>query len=121
MTNEPSTSAPSAHDPLGTDLLTVSQVCRRLPGARSNDQVSPSTGTRWILSGCPSRGGARVKLAAIRVGGRWMISPAALQEFFAALASPTSVATSSTAGTRTEAQRRTASERAARELERRGA
>src|SRR5262245_5954530 len=68
-------------------LMTVAQVCRSIRGARGNDTLSPSTVTRWILSGCPSRGGERVTLAAVRVGGRWMVAPEALEAFFAALAS----------------------------------
>jgi hypothetical protein len=41
------------------DYLTVSQVCRRLPGARGARHVTPSTVTRWILLGCPARDGIR--------------------------------------------------------------
>lgn len=66
--------------------LTLSQVCSRLPGARGAHRVAPSTITRWILQGCPARGGGRVKLSAIRAGGRWLVSQAALDAFFAALA-----------------------------------
>ena len=51
--------------------LTISQVCRRFPGARGARHVTPSTVTRWIVAGCPSRTGERVRLAATRVGGRW--------------------------------------------------
>lgn len=67
-------------------LLTISQVCRRLPGARGAEHVTPSTVTRWILHGCPARSGSRVKLAATRAGGRWLVQPADLDKFFAALA-----------------------------------
>jgi hypothetical protein len=101
-------------------LLTVSQVCRRIPGARGNTTVSPSTVTRWILAGCPSRGGERVRLAAVRAGSRWLVAPRALDDFFGALGSTVAPPPTPT-GRRTEAQRRAASARAARELERRGA
>jgi hypothetical protein len=107
---------------LTEELLTVAQVCSRLPGARSNRRVSPSTVTRWVLNGCPSRGGVRIKLKATRAGGRWLIAPADLDSFFAALADTNSDEDVSTAPkARTDEQRRKASERAARELERRGA
>ena len=65
--------------------LTVSQVCRRLPGARGAKNVTPSTVSRWILLGCPSRSGERVKLNATRAGSRWLIAPADLAAFFTAL------------------------------------
>ncbi|MCE9567343.1 MAG: helix-turn-helix domain-containing protein [Planctomycetes bacterium] len=104
-------------------LLTISQVCDRVPGARRNRRISPSTATRWILFGCPARNGQRVRLAATRVGGRWLVHPAALEEFFVALANTDPVSQSPTQQRppRSEAQRSAASEAAARELKRRGA
>lgn len=103
-------------------LLTVSQVCDRVPGARSNKRINPATVTRWILVGCPARNGQRVRLAATRAGARWLVAPAALEEFFAALASTEQhPADPPTPKPRTEQQRRAASEQAAEELKRRGA
>jgi hypothetical protein len=67
-------------------LLTLSQVCRPYAGARGARHVTPSTVTRWILSGCPARDGTRVRLPATRVGCRWLVSPADLNAFFARLA-----------------------------------
>src|SRR5262245_14640971 len=67
-------------------LLTIGQVCHRLPGARGARHVNPSTVTRWILTGCPSRDGTRVRLAAIRCGGRWMVRQEDLDAFFSTLA-----------------------------------
>ena len=104
-----------------TKLLTIAQVCELLPGARGNKRVSPSTATRWILKGCPSRSGVRVKLKASRGGGRWLVAPDDLEAFFAALAATDVAAPPPTPQSRTETQRHAASERAARELERRGA
>lgn len=66
-------------------LLTISDVCRRIPAARGGRRLAPSTVTRWILSGCPNRAGVRVRLRAVRVGGRWMIRPDELDGFFEAL------------------------------------
>src|SRR5262245_42019101 len=91
-------------------FLTLSQVCSRLPGARGARRVAPSTVTRWIVSGCPSRTGERVKLTAVRAGGRWLVRAADLDVFFAALAAdPTPAA----APPRSPAARNRASERAA--------
>jgi len=113
--------ADAKHEP--EPLLTISQVCRRIPGARGNERITPSTVCRWILVGCPARNGQRVRLAATRAGSRWIVKLTALEEFFASLGA-TDPATSTPAKQhvpRTEAQRRTASEAAAKELERRGA
>jgi hypothetical protein len=40
-----------------------------------------STIYRWVLKGVPGPDGKRVKLEALRVGGRWVSSWAALQRF----------------------------------------
>jgi hypothetical protein len=67
-----------------SSLLTISQVCRRVPG-KAGASISPSTVTRWILLGCPARDGIRVRLAATRAGSRWLIDPTDLDAFFARL------------------------------------
>jgi hypothetical protein len=100
--------------------LTVSQVCRRLPGARGARNVTPSTVTRWILAGCPARSGVRVKLAATRAGSRWLIRLADLDAFFAALKGESSDTPPAAPPVRATAARRRA-EAAGRELARRGA
>ncbi|AWM37100.1 hypothetical protein GobsT_49810 [Gemmata obscuriglobus] len=71
---------------LTAGLLTVSQACRMYPGNRGNDTLAPSTMTRWIVKGCPSRNGQRVRLKATRCGSRWLIAPDDLAAFFGALA-----------------------------------
>lgn len=103
--------------------LTVSQICRSIPGCRGKPSLSPSTVTRWILLGCPSLSGERVKLRATRAGGRWLVDPADLQIFFAALGSTRAGedAAKQGADVRSIRERRIASTRAANELERRGA
>lgn len=104
-------------------LLTIAQVSKSLPartGSKSSG-LAPSTVVRWVQSGVPARNGERVKLAAVRVGGRWMIRQTDLDAFFEALAATEPTATLPTKKRRTEAQRRRASEAAARELIRRGA
>jgi hypothetical protein len=101
--------------------LTVSRVCRRFPGARGARNVTPSTVTRWILSGCPARNGERVKLAATRCGSRWLIRQCDLNAFFEALATDPGGTTANTPPLRSPAARNKASDRAGRDLERRGA
>ena len=69
--NTPTTDPSEAPHPTNegaprAELLTVSQVCSRIPGARGARHVTPSTVTRWILTGCPSLTGKRVKLVATR-------------------------------------------------------
>lgn len=96
--------------------LTVSQVCARLPGARSNRRVHPATVVRWITAGCPARDGRRVKLTATRCGSRWLVAQSDLDEFFARLAAEPSPV----AQTPTPAERDAACERAECELRARG-
>jgi hypothetical protein len=70
----------------GNQFLTIASICGRLPGAKGAPHISPSTVTRWILVGCPAQSGGRVKLAATRAGGRWLVKESDLEEFFSALA-----------------------------------
>lgn len=100
------------------ELLTISQVVSRIPGSRGAKRVHPATVVRWITSGCPARDGNRLKLAATRAGSRWLVRPADLAAFFAALAAEP---TPSPAPPRSPAARARAGERAAAELERMGA
>ena len=105
--------------------LTLRQVAKRYPGKQGQSQLSPSTISRWILIGCPARSGARVKLRATRIGGRWMVEESNLDAFTEALndIAPTepSATSASPRIADTAAKRKQASDRAARELERRGA
>jgi hypothetical protein len=97
-------------------LLSLSQARARVPG-RGNGPLAISTLTRWILKGCPSRDGRRVRLAATRAGGRWLVRESALDEFFAALGADPEDATPTP---RSQNARRKAADAAGRELERRG-
>jgi len=107
---------------IDSELLTIAQVCRTIPGSRGNTGVSPSTITRWILNGCPGRSGTRIKLVATRAGSRWLIARRDLDAFFVTLGDPTpSSPELAIQPTRSATQRRTASERATQELLRRGA
>lgn len=105
--------------PQSTEYLTLNQVAKRFPG-KSGGRIHTATITRWILMGCLSRDGVRVKLSATRVGSRWLVDPSNLDIFFAALAGNEQAPEATHMG-RTAEQRNRASEHAARELERRGA
>jgi hypothetical protein len=87
-------------------LLTISQVCSRLPGARGAKRTSPSTIVRWITAGCPGRTGDRVRLRATRAGSRWLVAPADLDAFFESLGADPAATPTPTAPTRTTAQQR---------------
>jgi hypothetical protein len=102
---------------LDADLLTVSQIVARLPGARGARRVHPATVVRWITGGCPARDGTRVKLPATRAGSRWLVRPADLEAFFAALTADPGPATTPP---RSPAAANKATEAAVRELQRRG-
>jgi hypothetical protein len=102
--------------------LGLSAAGRLFPAHRGEGTVDPSTVFRWVTKGTKTADGRKVKLEAVRVGGRWLTSRAAVGRFVAALtvaADPT-VATPPQS-TRAPTARQKASERAARELERMGA
>jgi hypothetical protein len=67
-------------------LLTVTAICDSIPGARGARRLSPSSVTRWILSGARSITGEVIKLKARRVGYRWLVRPSDLRTFFDTLA-----------------------------------
>lgn len=71
------------------DGLTLAAAGRMLPGHRGNKNVDPSTVFRWIVKGIRTFDGSVVKLEAVRIGGRWLTSPAAIDRFSAALTSST--------------------------------
>ncbi len=102
--------------------LSLSAAGRLFPAHRGEGTVDPSTVFRWVTKGGKTVGGQVVKLEAVRVGGRWLTSRAALARFVAALtpaADPTPKPLAPVS--RTTAARQKASERAAHELEKRGA
>jgi hypothetical protein len=74
-----------------------------------------STVFRWILRGAKSPTGERIRLQAVRLGGKWVTSRESLKRFTEALTprledSPSPII-------RTEGQRTRASEKAAKELD----
>jgi len=73
---------------------------------------------RWIFKGVPGPDGQRVRLEAIRLGGRWGTSPAALQRF--AEATTPKLNGDDQPAPRSPTARQRASERAAAVLEAQG-
>jgi hypothetical protein len=96
-------------------LLSLPQAARRLPPGRRGRPVTLSCILRWILDGVPGPDGQRVRLEAVRLGGRWLTSVEALARYAARLTPHTRDTEISTH--RTPRQRQQASERAARKLE----
>ena len=68
-------------DPLSEDCITLTEACRLMPRGRRGSRPHLSTLLRWIMYGAAGRDGQRVRLAAIRCGGRWLTSRAAIREF----------------------------------------
>jgi hypothetical protein len=78
------------------DLTAAAKIVPPAKGRRSDngpeDSPTPrgkkthvSTILRWILSGAKAPDGTRVRLEALRLGGRWVTSREALQRFAEAL------------------------------------
>jgi hypothetical protein len=106
------------------DLATESPIplaaaAKLVPPARSGKRTHLSTILRWILTGAKAPDGQRVRLEAIRLGGRWMTTREALQRFTERL-TPRLDGGAAPSAPRTESRRRRASERAAEELKRLG-
>jgi hypothetical protein len=103
-------------------LIPLTEACRLVPPGRGGRQTHLSTILRWILKGSKGPGGHLIRLEAMRVGGRWMTSAAALQRFAEAL-TPHLAADDGRAAVpspRTPGQRQRASDRAGAELEKLG-
>lgn len=66
---------------IGETLLSLSQAARRLPPGRHGRPVTLSCLLRWVLDGVPGPEGHRVRLEAVRLGGRWLTSVEALARF----------------------------------------
>lgn len=99
--------------------LGVGAAGRKFPGQRGNKSTDPVTIWRWITQGAKGPDGVtRIKLEAVRVGGRWLTSEQAIGRFVAAL---TGTANQPTPAPRAPAERRRASAAAARRLEKIGA
>jgi hypothetical protein len=99
--------------------LPLKDACRLVPPGRNGKRTHLATLLRWIMTGSRGPTGERVRLEAVRLGGRWMTSREALQRFAERLTPQSSdVPPSQAARTLTQCQR--AAERAGQELERLG-
>jgi hypothetical protein len=72
------------------DLATETKIPLALaaaetPPARNGKKTHISTILRWILHGAKAPDGSRVRLEALRLGGRWFTTREAIQRFAAAL------------------------------------
>jgi hypothetical protein len=99
-------------------LLSLAQAARRFPSYRAGRPVNPSTIWRWCRQGVRVPGVGVVRLECVRLSGRWLTSMEAISRFVIAQTPPEDAARME--APRTPTQRRKASERAARELERIG-
>jgi hypothetical protein len=103
------------------DGLSLSAAGRMFPGHRGGASVDPSTVFRWVTKGTRTTAAQAVKLEAVRVGGRWLTSRAAVARFVSALTTAADPAATFTPPTRTAATRSRQSERAAAKLREMGA
>jgi uncharacterized protein DUF1580 len=88
------------------------------PPGRNGKRTHLSTILRWILTGAKAPDGSRVRLEAIRLGGRWFTTREALQRFAERLTPRLDGNNQPTP--RGPEERRRASERAATELDKLG-
>jgi hypothetical protein len=95
--------------------LSLSQAARRFPPFREGKPCAPSTIFRWITAGVRLPDGRRVRLEAVRLGGRWLTSTQAIERFIAR--QTPRIDTDPTLAPRTSSHRQRAAERAGRELE----
>jgi hypothetical protein len=102
--------------------LSISAAGRGFPGHRGNNSIDPSTIFRWIKKGARAVDGTVVKLAALRVGGRWLTSKSAVARFVEALTAAADPGENSSAPMlRSPTERQRASVRAAAFLKSKGA
>src|SRR5438552_885571 len=91
--------------------LSLAAAAHRLPPLRDGRPLSPATVSRWIIRGTLLPDGSRLRLAAVKVAGRWCTTVEALNRYLGDVTAA-SLPTSSTVTARTPAQARRASERA---------
>lgn len=61
--------------------IPLTAAAKLIPPGRSGRRTHLSTLLRWINRGARGPGGTAIRLEAIRLGGRWLTSRAALQRF----------------------------------------
>jgi hypothetical protein len=99
--------------------IPLAAAAKFVPPGRNGRRTHLSTILRWVVRGARSPSGELVRLEAARLGGRWITSREALQRFAERL-TPRLSDEPMSPSPRTPGQRRWASERAARELEKVG-
>jgi hypothetical protein len=120
------TPAPSVSPLLGEIAagqgISFPELARRFPAARGRGRLNPATAYRWALDGIALPDGGRLRLEAVRLGGRYLTTEAALLRFIAAQQAAVGAREIEAASrTATPNQRRRAAEQAGAVLERRGA
>lgn len=71
---------------LQESVISLQDAANDLPsGMKPGKPIHFSTLWRWVLRGCLAIDGRRVRLEAVRLGGRWLTSREALQRFSDAL------------------------------------
>ncbi len=65
--------------------LTLSQAAKLVPSYRVGRPTHVSRLVRWIVNGVRADDGRLIKLEAMRLGGQWVTSAAALQRFAEAM------------------------------------
>jgi len=65
--------------------IPLAEAAKLIPPAGQGKRTHLSTLLRWILRGARNPAGQVVRLAAVRLGNRWMTSREALQRFAEAL------------------------------------
>jgi hypothetical protein len=66
-------------------MLSLMQAATILPAGRCGRPVTLSCLLRWVKLGAKAPDGSRVRLDAVRLGGRWVTSREAIQRFAEAL------------------------------------
>jgi hypothetical protein len=102
-------------DILSETVLSLATAAAELPPARNGKRCHLSTLLRWGLKGLKSPDGTLVRLEMVRLGARWVTSREALTRFSNRLTPRLDKPDTPTP--RAPADRRRASERAAKELE----
>ena len=85
VSNNPPTAAPDvAAEITAGHGLNLTNAAKQFPPYRGTQPVNPSTIWRWITEGIKLASGRRLRLEAIRLGGRWLTSVQAVQRFMQA-------------------------------------
>jgi hypothetical protein len=102
----------------GGQGLSLSEAARLFPASRGKGRLHPATIWRWICQGVELSDGSRLRLEAVRLGGRFLTSKEALLRFAAAQNAAGGAA--SAPAVRSAAQRKRGNADAARQLDRLG-